>query len=181
MSISPFFQELRSAYQAELDDLTSDSEGKDVLRRRLNEKRKELGFLVKMIELSPEMVAVVLHQGFHFTQPKLMDHFLTQDADELLSWDALSEGLKLEPWAEPIAAEILKEPMGEWFMSVAAGLEYMHNRPLGKAIPQAEEDDEEDREDGENADLDDDEEKEARAREEAGNAWMVEQGFDSKE
>jgi hypothetical protein len=70
--------------------------------------------------------------------------------------------------------------MGEWFMSVAAGLEYMHNRPMGKAIPQAEEDDEEDREDGDDADLDE-EEKEARAREEAGNAWMVEQGFDSKE
>nr|WP_315226709.1 hypothetical protein [uncultured Limnohabitans sp.] len=180
MSISPFFQELRSAYQAELDDLTSDSEGKDVLRRRLNEKRKELGFLVKVIELSPEMVAVVLHQAFHFTQPKLMDHFLTQDADDLLSWDALSEGLKLEPWAEPIAAEILKEPMGEWFMSVAAGLEYMHNRPLGKAIPQADEEDNEDGEAGDDADLDE-EEKEARAREEAGNAWMVEQGFDSKE
>jgi hypothetical protein len=184
MSISPFFQELRSAYQAELDDLTSDSEGKDVLRRRLNEKRKELGFLVKMIELSPEMVAVVLHQGFHFTQPKLMDHFLTQDADELMSWDVLSEAIKLEPWAQPIAAEILKEPMGEWFMGVAAGLEYMHNRPLGKAIPQAEADDEDDSADGDNADSDadlDEEEKEARAREEAGNAWMVEQGFDSKE
>jgi hypothetical protein len=181
MSISPFFQELRSAYQAELDDLTSDSEGKDVLRRRLNEKRKELGFLVKMIELSPEMVAVVLHQAFHFTQPKLMDHFLTQDADELLSWEALSEGLKLEPWAEPIAVEILKEPMGEWFMGVAAGLEYMHNRPLGKAIPQAEENDSDnDSEADDDAELDE-EEKEARAREEAGNAWMVEQGFDSKE
>src|SRR2546429_7336647 len=48
-----FFLQLRSAYQAELDDLTSDSEGRGVLRQRLAEKRQELGFLVKMIEISP--------------------------------------------------------------------------------------------------------------------------------
>ncbi len=41
MSISPFFQELRSAYQAELDDLNSDSEGHYILDKRLAEKRKE--------------------------------------------------------------------------------------------------------------------------------------------
>ena len=39
MSISPFFHALGSAYQAEMDDLASDSEGKDVLRQRLTEKR----------------------------------------------------------------------------------------------------------------------------------------------
>ncbi len=51
MSISPFFTDLRSAYQSELDDLRFDSEGKDVLRQRLADKRQELGFLVKMMEL----------------------------------------------------------------------------------------------------------------------------------
>ena len=56
MTISPFFKHLRSSYQSELDDLTSDSEGKDVLKQRLAEKRKELDFLKQMIELSPEMV-----------------------------------------------------------------------------------------------------------------------------
>ena len=59
MNLSPFFRNLRSAYQAELDDLTQDSEGKNVLRKRLADKRKEIGFLAQMIELSPEMVAVV--------------------------------------------------------------------------------------------------------------------------
>ncbi len=181
MSISPFFHELRSAYQAELDDLMSDSEGKDVLRKRLAEKRQELGFLVKMIELSPEMVAVVLHQGFRFTQPAVMDHFLTHDADELLPWDVVSEALQIEPWADAMVQEILKEPLGEWFMTVAAGLEYMHHKPLGKAIPQAAADEDEDHEaDASDAELDE-EEKEALAREEAGNAWMVEQVFDSKD
>ena len=35
MSISPFFHELRSAYQAEINDLTFDSEGRDVLRQQI--------------------------------------------------------------------------------------------------------------------------------------------------
>jgi hypothetical protein len=57
MRISPFFLALRSAYQSELDDLTFDSEGRNVLRQRLAQRRKEIGFLRQMIELSPEMVA----------------------------------------------------------------------------------------------------------------------------
>ena len=40
MNITPFFLELRSAYQAEIDDLTFDSEGRDVLRQRLADKRR---------------------------------------------------------------------------------------------------------------------------------------------
>jgi hypothetical protein len=52
VKLSSYFYDLRSAYQAELDDLVSDSEGKDVLRKRLAEKRSEIGFLVKMMELA---------------------------------------------------------------------------------------------------------------------------------
>ena len=73
MNISPFFHQLRSAYQAEIDDLTFDSEGQDVLRQRLTERRKEVGFLLQMMELSPEMVAVIFHQGFQFKQPAVID------------------------------------------------------------------------------------------------------------
>jgi hypothetical protein len=79
MSISPFFQELRAAYQAELDDLNSDSEGHYILDKRLAEKRKELDFLLQMMDLNPEMVAVVLHQAFEFHAPELMAHFITRD------------------------------------------------------------------------------------------------------
>ena len=52
MKLSPYFHDLRSAYQAELDDLVSDSEGNDVLRKRLAEKRNEIAFLVQMMELA---------------------------------------------------------------------------------------------------------------------------------
>ncbi len=179
MSISPFFQELRTAYQAELDDLNSDSEGHYILDKRLAEKRQELEFLLQMMDLNPEMVAVVLHQAFEFHEPELMDHFITLDADDLLSWDTLSEGVRIAPWAQPIVDKILAEPVGAWFMSVAAALEYMHGTPMRRSANSADADEGlENVERGDQAESD--EEREAREREEAGNAWMVEQGFDSK-
>ena len=182
MSISPFFQELRSAYQAELDDLNSDSEGHYILDKRLAEKRQALDFLLQMMDLNPEMVAVVLHQAFEFTEPELMDHFITRDADDLLSWDALSDGMRIAPWAQPIVDKILAEPVGAWFMSVAAALEYMHGTPMRASAQSGQADADEDLENVERGDqAEPDEEREAREREEAGNAWMVEQGFDSKE
>jgi hypothetical protein len=182
MSISPFFQELRIAYQAELDDLNSDSEGHYILDKRLAEKRKELDFLLQMLDLNPEMVAVVLHQAFEFTEPELMDHFITLDGDDLLSWDALSEGIRIAPWAQSMVAQILAEPVGAWFMSVAAALEYMHGTPMRRGAASSDADADEDQENVERGDhSEDDEERQAREREEAANAWMVEQGFDSKE
>ena len=35
MNISPYFRNLRTAYVAELDDLTSDSEGNNILGKRM--------------------------------------------------------------------------------------------------------------------------------------------------
>lgn len=192
MHLSSFFHNLRSAYQAELDDLQTDSEGHDVLRKRLAEKRKELGFLVQMVELSPEMVAVVLHQAFRFGSPAAMDHLLAQDADDLPAWGSLSTSIEVAPWARDMVQTFLKEPMGEWFMTIAAALEYMHGKPLTAAERAQQEDADgegtEDRDtlrnerhDDNHTEDHDEEEAEARAREEAGNDWMVEQGFDRKE
>jgi len=179
MHISPFFRELRSAYQAELDDLSFDSEGQHVLHKRLAQKRQAMSFLLQMMDLNPEMVAVVLHQAFEFQAPEMMDHLLTRDADELLSWDELSQGVRIAPWAEPIVQTALGEPTGAWFLSVAAALEYMHHKPM-RSDAQTNHPDDDDPE-RESAGPEDDEERQAREREEAGNAWMVEQGFDSKE
>jgi len=194
MHISSFFLELRSAYQAELDDLTFDSEGRNVLRKRLTEKRKELDFLLQLMDLHPEMVAVVLHQAFKFTVPTVMDHFLTRQDDELLAWGKLQHALKIEAWAQPLVAQILREPMGEWFMSVAAALEYMHSKPLSADNRPAVSKDDADK-DGHNENIsrsegsddhrettaEDGDEADALAREEAGNDWLAAQGFDRKD
>ncbi|OYY88706.1 MAG: hypothetical protein B7Y42_14470 [Polaromonas sp. 28-63-22] len=191
MNITPFFLDLRSAYQSEIDDLRFDSEGRDVLRQRLADKRREVGFLVLMMELSPEMVAVIFHQGFEFRLPALMDNLLSLEADEFPEWSHLADGVHMAPWAHELAQIVLKEPGGEWFLTVAAGLEYMAGKP---ALASAGQDDHEDQEDDEDEEADDADERtagqdaaeeagegSARARREAGDDWMVEQGFDRKD
>lgn len=191
MSISPFFLQLHSAYQAELDDLASDSEGKDVLRKRLVDKRGELSFLLQMIEMSPEMVAVVFHQGFRFANPAVMDDLLGREAHELPEWDSLGDVITLAPWAQELSQTVLKEPMGPWFMSVAASLEYMHGRAgafAAQPSPNEQDDDEEgedsasERRFGDDHEQDDDgRDDEDRSLDEAGADWMAEQGFDRKD
>jgi hypothetical protein len=189
MSISPFFQQLRSAYQAEVDDMAFDSDGKDILQRRLKERRKELGFLLQMMQLSPEMVAVVFHQGFEFKQPSVLDGLLALESDQLPAWASLKAAIHLPKWSHELSQIVLKEPAGDWFLTVAAALEYMYNKPDGRL--QAADDDQDD-DDADNADdvasgdalrsgLDSDDAQDAKVREEAGADWLAEQGFDRKE
>lgn len=175
---SPFFINLNSAYRAELDDLSSDSEGKDVLRQRLADKRKEMGFLVQMMDLSPEMVAVVFHQAFVFKSPAAMDDLLGFEADELPDWSTLEGSVTLSPWAQSLADAVLNEPGGQRFLTVAASLEYMSGK-AGAHAADAEDDDESDEDD--EFDGDAEERADAKARKEAGDDWMAEQGFDRKE
>jgi hypothetical protein len=185
MSITPFFRELRSGYQAELDDLTFDSDGKDVLRQRLAQRRKELPFLLQMMELSPEMVAVVFHQGFRFDHPAVMKDLLGRESDEFPQWDVLSQSVTLAPWAGELAQTILKQPMGDWFMAVACGLEFMYSTPTSKLSAGNDDDANDDTDDGSDNNTGDealsDEEREDQAREEAGADWLAEQGFDRKD
>jgi hypothetical protein len=181
MSISPFFRTLRSAYQAEIDDLAFDSEGNNVLRQRLAQRRKEVAFLLQMMELSPEMVAVVFHEAFRFKLPGAMDQLISHESEEMPDWSTLSDTIAVAPWAKELAELVLKQPMGEWFMSVAAGLEYMYSKVDASAAAAHDDDDDRDEDSDAQDDMDSEEEKEARAREEAGADWMEAQGFDRKD
>ena len=175
MNISPYFRNLRSAYSAELDDLTFDSEGVHILDKRLTQRRKEMEFLVHMMEISPEMVAVVFHKGFRFTSLAAMDDLLSHESGDLPEWDSLAHAIDMAPWTQDLVHVLQKQPMGEWFLTVAAALEYMHSKPEHPhADDGADDDEEEDHEE-------DAEEAEARTREEAAAEWMVSQGFDRKE
>ena len=189
MSISPFFQQLRSAYQAEINDMAFDSEGQDVLQRRLKERRKELGFLLQMMQISPEMVTIVFHQGFEFKQPSVLEGLLTLESDQLPAWVSLKDAVHLPKWSQELSKIVLKEPAGDWFLTVAAALEYMYNKPDGRQ--QATDDDEEDQdsdnaddatpEDAERSVLDSDDAQDVKVREEAAADWLAEQGFDRKD
>lgn len=201
MTISPFFRNLRTAYQAEIDDLAFDSDGRNILAQRLKQRRKELSFLISMLELSPEMVAVVLHKAFTFKMAGAIENVLQRDSDQLPEWDSVADTITIAPWANELVTVILQQPQGEWFMTVAAALEYMFNRPQGlpsgarDADRDDEESDSEDQAEGtENArdesgrrsnrsddPNDEDDSDDARSLEDAGADWMAEQGFDRKE
>ena len=191
MLISPFFLDLRSSYQSELDDLTSDSEGKDVLRQRLADKRKEMGFLVSMIELSPEMVAVVFHQAFSFKDPAVLDNLLGREPEDFPEWAELSQSLTMAPWSLPLVDAVLKQPRGDWFLAVVAGLEYMAGKPALAGRSSDDDDHDTDSEDPNGDNLEDEfdaEEHEgdggaqgdAKSRKDAADDWMSDQGFDRK-
>jgi hypothetical protein len=192
MNITPFFRDLRSSYQSEMDDMTFDSDGKDILRQRLVQRRKEMDFLINMMESAPEMVAIAFHQAFKFTRPSVMDHILSQDSDELPEWDALADSVELMPWAKELSELVLAQPAGSHFLVIAAGLEYMYHRPDASMARASENDDDEndeeygEREGDHDGDdrrdpVDSDDARDAKQREEAGADWMVEQGFDRKD
>jgi hypothetical protein len=191
MSMSAFFRALRASYQAEIDDLTFDSEGRDVLRHRLEEKRGQVAFLKQMMDLSPEMVATVFHGGFHFESAAAMEHVLTLESDEFPAWDSLADAVQLTPWAQDLARVFLEEPQGEWFMVVAAGLEYLYHRaPVHTHEESQDESAESGQAAGKSRDLDhghdydrDDAHNQANDHdhEESSGDWLEEHGFDRKE
>lgn len=125
MHLSPFFHNLRSAYVAELEDMSHDSDGAIVLQQRLAQRRGELEFLVHMLELSPEMVAVVLHKAFVFNTPLAIEQMLGREPEDLPEWEVLVETMTVAPWALTMVQTLRLQPAGDWFLVVAAACEYM--------------------------------------------------------
>lgn len=187
MKTSRYFADLRSAYDAELDDLLSDSEGKDVLKKRLAAKRSEIGFLVQMLAYSPEMVAVVFHQAFRFARPAAMEKLLRLSEQELPTWPELAGAVTLEPWADALARRVMAEPGGAAFMTVAACLEYLHTHGSGDSADSGDQK----QDDGELRELDDDadhlsaddahEPRSAEDRDGAGDDFLTDLGFERKD
>ena len=83
------------------------------------------------IETGPDEVAVVFHQGFEFKQPKVLDGLLTLESDQLPTWSGLKDAVHLPKWSLELSKIVLKEPAGDWFLTVAAALEYMYHKPDG--------------------------------------------------
>jgi hypothetical protein len=175
-----------AAYKAEIEDLQTDSEGKNVLPARLKEKRSQFFALMSMIEFAPEMVAPAIHGGISFINPHAMTLLSSNEPEEFPEWERLEEVIQFEPWATDLAVMALREPGGEQFMTTVICLEFLHERDSAKStksaahVASAHDDADEDteKEHGrDNDDLDDDE----RDLDEAGAGWMEEQGFDRRE
>lgn len=174
MKKSRYFAELSASYSAEIDDLVSDSEGKSVLQKRLNIKRRELPAILPMIDFSPEMVAVVFYGAFTVKSPEKLQRLVLCEPGQsgFLSWDKLEKHLVVADWALPLIDLTLASEGGDEFLVATAGVEYLRTHDAVDAPPPAEETDREDDGDGDEDDLDSD-------LREAGADWMSEQGFDS--
>jgi hypothetical protein len=194
---SRYFQELMLVYKAELDDLRTDSEGKDVLRRRLKEKREQVPFLMAMMESNPEMLATAFHEAFLFMNPLSFESLASKERNKLPSWKSLTAAVKLEPWAEKMGQMVLAETGGDTFMVTAACLEYLARSNHTRAPEQSQSEEDESDSDSENeeqlhenGDLDgnygrhgrdDGDDGDDMDLEEAGADWLAEQGFDRKD
>lgn len=180
MKKSYYFAELSSSYDAEIQDLLNDSEGKSALKTRLKEKRQELASILPMIEFAPEMVVPVFYDAFSFANPKAMAAVVDCEPDDgdFPAWDHVSPLVTVAEWAAPYLAAVLAERAGEEFMVTAAGLEFI--RKFDHSAPQAAAEDDEDA-DRERSDDDDGREDDDGERDlaEAGDDWLGEQGFDS--
>ena len=175
MKKSHYFSELIKNYIEEVDDLVTDSEGKSVLQKRLNEKRREIDAILPMIEFSPEMVSVVFFGAFDFKSPETMQRVVLSepgDAD-FLAWAALENELAVSAWAKPLIESSLKVQGGDAFLVATAALEFLRNKdsiPAPMPEPEAEKEAGAEGEEGDEDGSDD--------LHEAGADWLAEQGFD---
>lgn len=172
MKKSRHFSELAASYLAEIDDLSFDSEGKPVLKKRLSEKRRELHALLPMMEFSPEMVAVAFYDAFAFTAPALMPPLVSSEPGErgFLSWAQMENSLDVADWARPLVASALAAEGGDVFLVTTAALEFLRTHD-GAEAPEP-------RHEASDAPETDEDEEDLS---ESGAEWMAEQGFDPLE
>lgn len=167
---SPYFEDLSERYACELDDLRSDSENKNVLNKRLRDKRQGFASLLPLMEDAPEMLAAAFHGAFVVKDRRLLDQASRSvpGLGRFPRWAELETTLTTQEWARPLIAQCLQEADGDAFLVSAAVLEWMLTEDIRR--PQAAQADEDDHDDDDAADL-----------AEAGEGWMTEQGFDTPE
>ena len=167
-------------YDAEIEDLLSDSEGKNVLAKRLKEKREQLPELLSMMDCAPEMVTPAFFDAFTFASPARIEDVLRSEPGDrnFPTWASIAPTIQLANWAQPMLSTVLTAPGGDTFMVVSAALEYLRRNgatwtapvavPDTNSAPGARRSDDDDANDGDDL-------------AEAGNDWMAEQGFDKLE
>lgn len=200
MKTSAYFYDLCERYQAEIDDLRDDSEGRNVLQARLRDKRKAFSALVPMISFSPEMVASAFHGAFDFPAPHrpALHDLLHREPGTFLPWGELAQHVGIAGWAQPMIEQVLAEDGAEDFLCTVVGLEFVLSGAGARHLPRrAPADlDDEDFESGRNSDesgsdddgsrragvglLDDDTDDDAEDPDASGEDFLEDQGFDRR-
>lgn len=173
MNLSNYFHDQLDGYQAEIDDLTSDSEGKDVLQRRLKDKRSEFAAIVGMLDTDPLLLAPAFHGAFSFPENRAetIEDLLTRVPGDFRPWAEIAGQVRVASWAKPMVALALEQAEGEDFLSLVLGLEYALTRH--KSGGRDDTDDDGHARDGD----DEDDGSEADAQ---GEDFLEQQGFDRR-
>lgn len=179
MRLSRYFHELQDGYLSEIEDLRLDSEGRDVLERRLRDKRAGFAAIAPMLDTDPLMLAPALHGAFtvlpgHASE---IDELLRSEPDDFPPWGELSRRLQVAPWARPLVERALEEAAGPGFLATVVGLEHLlsRQRPEPAAGTAAADGEARVREDGEDEGRDGDDDSEA-----LGEDFLEQQGFDRR-
>ena len=93
MKLSPFFKELSSSYAYEIEDLTYDSGGANVLKSRLKVKRDQFDSLLPMKEDFPVMVAPAFHGAFRFSSKAVIEQLVAAKPGDFPAWTAAAATL----------------------------------------------------------------------------------------
>lgn len=173
MKKSPYFSDLIRNYTDEVDDLVTDSAGKSVLQKRLNDKRREIDAILPMIEFSSEMVSVVFYDAFRFGSPEIMQRVVQSEpsGSAFPAWTELKNDLTIADWALPLIESSLKVRGGDAFLVASAALEYLRTRASSDAPASEPATETELGDEGDEDDIDD--------LSEAGADWLAEQGFET--
>lgn len=186
MNLSPYFHDLHDSYQAEIDDLTTDSAGDDVLQRRLKDKRSEFAAIVGHLDTDPLLLAPAFHGAFSFPEHLVepIEDLLTRVPGDFRPWAEIAGQVHVERWARSMVALVLEQEGGDDFLSMVVGLEYAftrHRSGGGAAGFDARESDEDSDEDaGEGWGADRDEDNDAGQAEAEGEDFLEQQGFDRR-
>ena len=196
MKLSRYFANLSQTYQAELDDLKTDSEGKNVLDARLAKKREQVPQLLMMLSFSPEMVAVAFHGGFSFKETLTLEQLINKEPNKFTAWSTLKKAILIAPWAQKLVDCVLTAEDGEAFLITTVGLEYLQRNKASRAASpsnaeelEALEQDENGRDDDDNTEdylnsddrINDEGESTEFDLDKSGADWLAEQGFDRKD
>jgi hypothetical protein len=178
MKMSAYFHELRTDYEAEIDDLRTDSEGRNVLDRRLAQKRDALKSLMPMMMTHPVMIAPVFHRAFVFegTHRDVIASVLDAEPGDFPPWAMLESQIGVAGWARPLIELVLAQDGGEDFLATAVGLEYTMYASHAGADALVAHDDERDRAEGDKGAGDD----EGDGEEGLGEDFLEQQGFDRR-
>lgn len=178
MDTSDYFESIAEEYYNDIESLAADSQGANVLKKRLAEVRAALPGMVGWIndQFGIPVAAQAFHGAFRFRDPAEGRRLLRLEPGDLPGWEGAVTLLVVEKWAEPMIELVKRNRNWQQFLVIAACLDhyYWGKNGLTYKEPAIE------RQDCDvSSGVDGDTEVPDDLGGEAGAKWLEDQGFDS--